>query len=102
MPGPWDQAPMGTRPLGSATGFLFHRRTYGDGRWPILRICSPPWTPDNFRRLTPRVGRLRLGVRADRRIGPPFAPSTSCDGGVQGGTGVRFIPAWGATTKSVR
>ena len=38
----------GTRPLGSATGFFFHRRTYGDGRWPILRICSPPLDPRQF------------------------------------------------------
>ena len=53
-----------------------HRRAYGDGLEQTLRFNSSPWTPDNFRRLTPRVS--RAPILPDGRMGemampiPPF------------------------------
>ena len=76
MPGPWDQAPMGTRPLGPPAGVRFQRHCRGVGRWAVLRICSPPLDPRQF------SAAHAAGQRAFRlrRNGAFFGGKTGGDG----------------------
>jgi hypothetical protein len=63
--GSLEPGTRGTRPLGSAAGVFFHRRTYGDGRWPTLRICSPPLDPRHFS--AARAAGQRAPIRGDAK-----------------------------------